>query len=66
MKPKMMKSKRKFPAYAAGKFAPPTGGDMHMRQEGFGCGGKVKMASGGAVCRGGGAAKRGLKFGGVK
>jgi hypothetical protein len=32
----------------------------------FGCGGKVKMAEGGAVCRGGGAATRGVKFRGVK
>lgn len=31
------------------------------------CGGKVKkMASGGSVCRGGGAAVRGTKFSGVK
>lgn len=32
----------------------------------FGCGGKVKMAKGGSVCRGGGAATRGTKFRGVK
>ena len=33
---------------------------------GYGCGGKVKKAAGGSVCRGGGCATRGTKFGGVK
>jgi len=32
----------------------------------FGHGGKVKMSDGGSVCRGGGAATRGVKFRGVK
>ena len=32
----------------------------------YGCGGKVKMAKGGSVCRGGGAAIKGTKFSGVK
>ncbi len=33
---------------------------------GYKCGGSVKMAKGGSVCRGGGAATRGIKFRGVK
>jgi len=45
----------------AGDVTPPPG-----ITKPFGCGGKVKMAKGGSVCRGGGAATRGTKFSGVK
>lgn len=43
-------------------------GARNARKEvlGYGCGGKVKMANGGSVCRGGGAATKGTKFSGVK
>jgi hypothetical protein len=43
-------------------------GAYQARKEilGYGCGGKVKKAAGGSVCRGGGCATRGTKFGGVK
>lgn len=45
----------------AGDVTPPPG-----VMKPYGCGGKVKMADGGGVCRGGGAATRGTKFVGVK
>ena len=56
------KEKAKFKTKAAYKQA-----EKKFEGEKMACGGKVKkMAAGGKVCRGGGAATRGIKFKGVK